>query len=157
MWLKILIKMLRLFGRNLILNRKGPELLTRAQNIRFIAVSSKHNSSNFQSGSSNANESSNRDPEKVKRAKLLDVLIVSSIGIIGFGYLIVRRAFSGQVHAKSADGLTQELGNVVEKELEPDAVGGETQIQRKKRKTFKETRVGSGKGASFHLPPSSID
>ena len=93
--------MLRLFGRNLILNRKGPELLTRAQNIRFIAVSSKHNSSsNFQSGSSNANESSNRDPEKVKRAKLLDVLIVSSIGIIGFGYLIVRRAFSGQVHAK---------------------------------------------------------
>jgi hypothetical protein len=150
--------MLRLFGRNLILNKKCPELLTRAQNIRFIAVSSKHNSSsNFQSGSSNANESSNRDPEKVKRAKLLDVLIVSSIGIIGFGYLIVRRAFSGQVHAKSADGLTQELGNVVEKELEPDAVGGETQIQRKKRKTFKETRVGSGKGASLHLPPSSID
>jgi hypothetical protein len=117
-------------------------LFTKVQNVRFIAISSSKNLSSSHAGSSNSNESSNRDPEKVKRAKLLDVLIVSSIGIIGFGYLIVRRAFSGQVHAKSAaDGLTQDLEGGVGEALEADVQGGETQIQRKKRKTFKETKV----------------
>lgn len=124
--------MLRLFGRNFIFNRNSRELFTRVQNVRFLAVSSRQYSSNFQEGSSNqsnANESSKRDPEKVKRAKLLDVLIISSIGIIGFGYLIVRRTFSGQVHAKSAEGLEQGSGEGL------DASG------RKKRKSFKETRI----------------
>ena len=140
LWHKIVLKMLRLFGRNFIFNRNSRELFTRVQNVRFLAVSSRQYSSNFQEGSSNqsnANESSKRDPEKVKRAKLLDVLIISSIGIIGFGYLIVRRTFSGQVHAKSAEGLEQGSGEG----LDASGEGGETQIQRKKRKSFKETRV----------------
>ena len=133
--------MLRLFGRSLVLNRRNVGLFTKVQNVRFIAISSSKNLSSSHAGSSNSNESSNRDPEKVKRAKLLDVLIVSSIGIIGFGYLIVRRAFSGQVHAKSADGLTQDLEGGVGEALAAVVQGGETQIQRKKRKTFKETKV----------------
>ena len=133
--------MLRLFGRNLVLNRWYPGLFTKVQNVRFIAISSSQNSFSTHAGSSNANESSNRDPEKVKRAKLLDVLIISSIGIIGFGYLIVRRAFSGQVHAKSAEGLTQDVDGVVRKAFKAEVEGEQAQIQRKKRKTFKETRV----------------
>ena len=130
--------MLRLLSRNFILSKKGPKLLTRAQNVRFVALSSTQTSSNFQGRSSNSNESSERDPEKVKRAKLLDVLIVSSIGIIGFGYLIIRRSFSGQVHAKSIE----ETGNGVEKALGAGEEGEETQTKRKKRKTFRETKVG---------------
>ena len=141
--------MLRLFGRNFILKRKSPELFTRlftrAQNVRFIALSSTQTSSNVQGRSSNTNDSSERDPEKVKRAKLLDVLIVSSIGIIGFGYLIVRRSFSGQVHAKSAEGSTQELKSGAEETLAAGGEGEESQIKKKKRKTFRETRVGLGK------------
>ena len=130
--------MLRLFGRNFILSKKGPKLLPRAQNVRFVALSSTQTSSNFQGSSSNSNESSERDPEKVKRAKLLDVLIVSSIGIIGFGYLIIRRSFSGQVHAKSIE----ETGSGVEKALGASEKGEETQTKRKKRRTFRETKVG---------------
>ena len=141
--------MLRLFGRNFILKRKSPELFTRLftreQNVRFIALSSAQTSSNFQGRNSNTNDSSARDPEKVKRAKLLDVLIVSSIGIIGFGYLIVRRSFSGQVHAKSGEGSTQELKSGAEETLAAGGEGEESQIKKKKRKTLRETRVCLGK------------
>ncbi|XP_028399584.1 calcium uptake protein 1, mitochondrial-like [Dendronephthya gigantea] len=133
--------MLRFLGRNFIFNTKVPTLFSSVKNVRLIALTQKQNFSNIQEGSSNANESSDRDPEKVKRAKLLDVLIVSSIGIIGFGYLIVRRAFSQPVQAKSAGGLVQELGGGSETAIGTDGEGAKTQVQRKKRKTFKETKI----------------
>lgn len=119
--------MFRSCNRNLIWNRQRADVLKRGQHIQIV---------------SNSNQSSKRDPEKVKRAKLLDVLIASSIGIIGFGYLLVRRIFSDQLHAKSAEGLTSEISGSVEKVLVAEGEGNVTQMQRKKRKTFKETRVG---------------
>ena len=132
--------MLRLFGRNLIISKKSTELFTKAQNVRYIALSPWTSSSSFEERTSDANNYEKRDPEKVKRAKLFDVLIVSSIGIIGFGYLIVRRIFSDPVHAKSAEGLASEVGRPEELEAGSDIAG--SQAQRKKRKTFRETKVG---------------
>lgn len=133
--------MLRLFRRNLIFNAKSPGLFSSAKNIRIIALSPRQHLSNLPGGDSRTQESSDRDPEKVKRAKLLDVLIISSIGIIGFGYLIVRRAFTDQVQAKSVEGLTEECGGKVENGIDSDGERPEPQMPRKKRKTFKETRV----------------
>lgn len=134
--------MFRSCNRNLIWNRQRADVLKRGQHIQIVPLSSIQNLSTFKEEGSNSNQSSKRDPEKVKRAKLLDVLIASSIGIIGFGYLLVRRIFSDQLHAKSAEGLTSEISGSVEKVLVADGEGNVTQMQRKKRKTFKETRVG---------------
>ena len=90
-------------------------------------------------------ENPQRDPEKVKRAKLYDVLIISSIGIIGFGYLIIRRLFSTKVHAKSVEGVSQEnalssLDESGKKDVLNEGESEETPMQ-KKRKTFRESRV----------------
>ena len=87
-----------------------------------------------------------RDPEKVKRAKLYDILIVSSIGIIGFGYLLIRRFLSSKVHAKSAEVVKQDSGLETvgvsgQKAVLNDEGNQETHVRKRRRRTFKESRV----------------
>lgn len=109
------------------------------KNVRLISISNALSNTSSQESSDNTNS---RDPEKVKRAKLLDVLIISSIGIIGFGYLMVRRTFGNQVHAKSEEDANSDVLCINnENELEVVEAGAVFDNTRNKRKSFKETRV----------------
>ncbi|XP_046859001.1 calcium uptake protein 1, mitochondrial-like [Xenia sp. Carnegie-2017] len=109
------------------------------KNVRLISLSNALSNTSSQESSHNTNS---RDPEKVKRAKLLDVLIISSIGIIGFGYLMVRRTFGNQVHAKSEeDANFDEVCINNENKLEVVEAGAVFDNTRNKRKSFKETRI----------------
>lgn len=138
-------KMLRLFLQRAAFRQEHTRLLTSVNNLQTVVVSRRTTTTEAQK-TKQETESSQRDPEKVKRAKLYDVLIISSIGIIGFGYLIIRRLFSTQVHAKSVEGVSQEnelssLDESGKKDVLNDGESEGTPVQKKRKKTFRESKV----------------
>lgn len=138
--------MLRVFFRRFAFSQRRAPFLASANNLQ-LKVGVVNVTQNSSTGSnSGESETSQRDAEKVKRAKLYDVLIVSSIGIIGFGYLIIRRLFKSEVHAQSPENIKQEnslneLHGGALKDEESEEGNEGTQIRKKRRKTFKETRI----------------
>lgn len=149
--------MFRSVFQRVVFNVGRPRLFGSSYNIQYLeVVGVSGNLSTTSKGQHTKKEtgSTQRDPEKVKRAKLYDVLIISSIGIIGFGYLIIRRMFaSSQVHARSVaepdgvDYVKQEdgLGSLDvesgEKVALNDGGSEETQTRLKRKNSFKETRI----------------
>ena len=137
-----------LFSR--VLRGKTP-LFATAENLQLqlkcLGVASpKFNSTSTatQQQTSQNQDSSKRDPEKVKRAKLYDILIVSSIGVIGFGYLLVRRVFSTPAQAKGIDTTSNMGKDGVEGDLVSDVrVEQEdgSEVKKKRRKKCKENKV----------------